>query len=157
MDPGTILAVSTAAVKVLSLLFKYFSDAKDAVEDVKRLSDQVENIRGLFLEMEALAQGPDAAKLTASGKALAATSQSLSDIKELMEKLNPKTTHRAMKRMGVRALKWPFTKKQVDDYIKRLESHKISLIFALNLDSTYVFGFHWTRITTDGHPQCSDF
>ncbi|MCJ1346681.1 hypothetical protein MMC31_004899, partial [Peltigera leucophlebia] len=105
IDPGTILAVSTAAVQVLSILFKYFSDAKDAVEDVKSLSDQVENIRGIFLEIEELAKGPDAAKLPASGRALTAIKQSLSDIEELVEKLNPKTAHRAMKKMGFRALK----------------------------------------------------
>ena len=135
MDPGTIIAVITAAGKLLSILFKYVSDAKDAVEGVKRLSDQVDIIRSLLLEIGALAKASNAAELPASSMALTAIRQSLSDI-ELVEKLNPKTSQKTMRKMRFRALKWPFTKEQVAEYIRRLESDKGSLILALQADST---------------------
>ena len=41
-----------------------------------------------------------------------------------------------MKKLGVRALKWPFDKNEVDEYINRLERHKSIIIAALEMDQT---------------------
>lgn len=136
MDPGTIVGVVTASRTILSLLSTYFSDVKDAREDVKRFSKEVEDIHSILQKVEAIAKGPDAARQPGSGPALTAIEQSFSHIKELEEKLNPKTRQKIMKRVGLRALKWPFTKEQVTDYITKLERCKSSLNLALNADQT---------------------
>lgn len=132
MDPGTILAAVTTSATVIRLISKYYSGVKNAREEVKRFSASVEEIHNVLQKVQALAKGPDAARLPASDPAVAAIEQSLREITELEEQLNPKM----MRRVGLRALKWPFTSKQTDEYITNLERRKAMLSLALNADQT---------------------
>lgn len=136
MDPGTIIAVATTATTILSLLSKYVQDVKNAQEDVERLLKQIEDIHSLLLRIEKIAKSPDSAKLPALEKSFTAIKKTFSDIQELVEKLKPKTSQRLMSKVGLRALKWPFTKEQMANYIARLESEKTSLNLAFQTDST---------------------
>lgn len=136
MDPGTIIAVATMATTILSLLSKYVQDVKNAQEDVERLLKQIEDIHSLLLRIEKIAKSPDSAKLPALEKSFTAIKKTFSDIQELVEKLKPKTSQRLMSKVGLRALKWPFTKEQMANYIARLESEKTSLTLAFQTDLT---------------------
>lgn len=136
MDPGTILAAVTTSATVITLISRYYSGVKNAREDVKRFSASVEEIHNVLQKVQALAKGPDAARLPASDPAVAAIEQSLREITELEEQLNPKMRGKMMRRVGLRALKWPFTSKQMDEYITNLERRKAMLSLALNADQT---------------------
>lgn len=136
MDPGTILAAVTTSATVITLISRYYSGVKNAREDVKHFSASVEEIHSVLQKVQALASGPNAAKLRASDPAVAAIEQSLHEIMELEEQLNPKMGGKMMRRVGLRALKWPFTSKQMDEYITRLERRKAMLSLALNADQT---------------------
>lgn len=136
MDPGTILAAVTTSATVITLISRYYSGVKNAREDVKRFSASVEEIYSVLQKVQALASGPNGAKLRASDPAVAAIEQSLHEIMELEEQLNPKMGGKMMRRVGLRALKWPFTSKQMDEYITRLERRKAMLSLALNADQT---------------------
>lgn len=136
MDPGTIIAIATTATTILSLLSKYVQDVKNAQEDVERLLKQIEDIHSLLLDIEKIAKSPDSAKLPALEKSFTAIKKTFSDIQEFVEKLKPKTSQRLMSKVGLRALKWPFTKEQMANYIARLESEKTTLILAFQKDST---------------------
>lgn len=136
MDPGTILAAVTTSATVITLISRYYSSVKNAREDVKRFSASVEEIHSVLQKVQALASGPNVAKLPALDPAVAAIEQSLREITELEDQLNPKMGGKMMRRVGLRALKWPFTSKQMDEYITRLERRKAMLSLALNADQT---------------------
>ena len=105
MDPGTILAAVTTSATVITLISRYYSGVKNAREDVKRLSASVEEIHSVLQKVQALASGPNAAKLPALDPAVAAIEQSLREITELEEQLNPKMGRKMMRSVGLRALK----------------------------------------------------
>lgn len=136
MDPGTILAAVTTSATVITLISRYYSGVKNAREDVKRFSTSVEEIHSVLQKVQALAKGPEAARLPASDPAVAAIEHSLREIKELEYQLNPKMGGKMMRRVGRRALKWPFTSKQMDEHITKLERRKALLSLALNADQT---------------------
>lgn len=136
MDPGTILAAVTTSATVITLISRYYSGVKNAREDVKRFSASVEEIHSILQKVQALARGADAARLPVSDPAVAAIEQSLREITELEDQLNPKMGGKMMRRVGLRALKWPLTSKQMDEYITKLERRKAMLILALNADQT---------------------
>lgn len=136
MDPGTILAAVTTSATVITLISGYYSGVKNARGDVKRFSASVEEIHSILKKVQALASGPDAARLPASDLAIAAVEQSLREIRELEDQLNPKMGGKMMRRVGLRALKWPLTSKQMDEHITRLERRKAMLSIALNADQT---------------------
>ena len=134
MDPGTILAVSTASLKVSTLLWKYYSDVKDAKDDIQRLAREAEAFRQILEKLKTLGQGQSQTRLLATSSFIEAMQQSLSIFKKLEERLDPGTGTKAMRRFGIRALKWPLTRNEVDKLVKNLEGFKATLSLVLSHD-----------------------
>lgn len=134
MDPGTALAVTTISGKFLSIIWKYYMDVDGAQSEIKLLANELEYSHNLMQEFQQLAGKSSKLPLTAS---LDATiEQALSDLKTLESRLDPKTGAKAMRRLGKRALKWPFTKGEVEQWITRFQRLKETANLALNADQT---------------------
>ena len=136
MDPGTAIAVAQISAKVLSLIAKYYSGVKNAKTDIERLEVEVKALRDVLQRMQELARRPDGTKLSALPSCLTAIQQSYDDVTTLESKLNPGKRQKTMHRTGLRALMWPLTSKEVDEYITRLERQKSALNLALSTDTT---------------------
>lgn len=134
MEPGTILAVVTTSAAALTHLAHYYSDVKGARQDRERLFEEVRALHDVLENVQGLANGPNASKVPLLSSYIKASCSP--DIEELEAKLNPGKGRRAMKKVGFRALKWPFDKKEVDKYINRLERHKSTISAALGIDQT---------------------
>jgi hypothetical protein len=61
----------------------------------------------------------------------------MADLERLEKKLAPNPVRTAMRRYGVRALKWPFTSKDVDQLLAGLERHEKNMLLGLQVDQTY--------------------
>lgn len=133
MEPGTIIAVVTTSAKVLSLITEYYLDVKGARQDQERLRKEVKALHHVLENVQKLAEGPNASKVRNLSSYIEKCSP---DIKDLETKLNPGKRGKAMKKLGVRALKWPFDKKEVDEHIIILERHKSTISVALEIDQT---------------------
>lgn len=134
MDPGTILAVVTASATVLNCITKYYLDVKDARQDRERLHKEIEALHHVLKKVQNLAEGPNADKVPCLSSSV--KESCFLDIKNLETKLDPGKGRKAMKKLGVRALKWPFDKNEVNGYINKLERHKNTIIAALGMDQT---------------------
>ncbi|KAI9764068.1 MAG: hypothetical protein M1840_008872 [Geoglossum simile] len=55
-------------------------------------------------------------------------------LEELNRRLEPSNTRKVMSRLGARALKWPFTSKEVEKIVANLERYKQTLSLALQVD-----------------------
>ena len=132
MDPGTILAVVTTSATVLSQITKYYLDVKGARHDRERLHKEVEALHHVLENVQNLAKGSNASKLPNLSSYLKESCSP--DIKNLETKLDPQKGQKAMMKLGFRALKWPFDKNEVDEYINRLERHKSTIIAILEMD-----------------------
>ena len=138
MDLGTAIAVGQVSAKILSILWKYYSEVKDAKGDVTRLADEIQDFHNVMQKLlELLEKDPMVAKVPASATLITTIEHSLSDINVLERKLDPGTGAKVMKRVGKRTLKWPFTKKEVDDWVTRFQRLKGTLNLALNADQAY--------------------
>lgn len=138
MDPGTAIAVIDLSAKVLSLISKYYSDVKHAKSDIERLSSEIHGLNVVFQKVQELIQKSSLAKnLPTSASLKQPTEQALIDVKELESKLDPGTGGKMMRRVGKRALKWPLAKKEVNDWVAKLERHKTLINLALTTDQRY--------------------
>jgi Fungal N-terminal domain of STAND proteins len=133
MEPGTILTVITTSAKVLSLITEYSSDVKGARQDQERVHKEVKALHHVLESVHELAKGPNTSKFPILSSYIAECSP---DIEALKTRLDPGKRGRAMKKLGVRALKWPFDKKEVDKHINTLERHKNTISAALSIDQT---------------------
>ncbi|KAL8725583.1 MAG: hypothetical protein Q9181_006365 [Wetmoreana brouardii] len=137
MDPGTAIAIGQVSAKVLSIIWKYYSDVKDAKGNIHSLANELQDLHDVTLKVQGLLQNqPADVNMTTSVTLARTLEQTLLDIKDLEHKLDPGTGDKLMKRVGRRALKWPFAKKDVDEWIAKLQRFKSTLSLALNADQT---------------------
>ena len=134
MDPGTILSVIEITAKVISLIAKYYSKVKDAKTDIEQLRRKMLAYQNVLQSVHELIRREGPARLpTASVQVV---EESRNDITEIEAKLDPGHRQKAMRRVGLTALKWPFTSKEVNGLVAKLEKYMAALNFALNVDQT---------------------
>lgn len=137
MDPGTAIATGQVSAKVLSIIWKYYSEVKDAKSNITYLANEIQDFHDVMQRFGELLQKESiVAKAPASASLVTTIEQSLLDIKMLKSKLDPGTGAKVMKRVGKRALKWPFTKKEANEWVTRFQRLKATVNLALNADQT---------------------
>ncbi|KAM5350179.1 hypothetical protein ACJ41O_006684 [Fusarium nematophilum] len=135
---ASLIAVVHSSAKVASLCFHYYRNIKNAKDDIDRLQQEATNLKKASESAQLLLKGPNGAKLEASQELMVAAKDSLSQLRELEQVLSPGTARKAMSRVGLRALKWPFQNKDIEKIAQGLGrcTHAISL--GLQVDNTAV-------------------
>ncbi|KAL8296246.1 hypothetical protein RB600_001638 [Gaeumannomyces tritici] len=135
---ASAIAVIDLAAKVGALCFQYSLAVKDAKEDIERFRQQIEALKTIAEGAQRLLQ--DGARLETSQNlrdALANTHSQLDPIRTKLEKkLNKGRTGQVMRRIGLRALTWPFEAKDVDKIIANLQRDQDTISAALQIDQT---------------------
>ncbi|KAL8989420.1 MAG: hypothetical protein Q9177_001692 [Variospora cf. flavescens] len=134
MDPGTAIAIGQVSAKVVSIIWKYYSDVKDAESNITFLANEIQDFRNVVQRLQDLLQR--SSKFSVSAALETTITQALTDINTLETKLDPGTRAKAMRRLGKRALKWPFSKKEVDEWVLRFQRFKATVNLALNTNQT---------------------
>ena len=139
---ASTIAVVKLAAMVVSLCLEYSSAVKNARADIERLRQHTDSLKTTVEGAQKLLQGPRGARLETSQKlheALNNTHSQLGDITTKLEvKLHTGRKAKAMRSLGLRALKWPFESKDVDKIIANLQRDQASFSAALQIDQTYV-------------------
>ncbi|KAF4534641.1 Vegetative incompatibility protein HET-E-1 [Lasiodiplodia theobromae] len=144
MDPGTGLAVFELSLKVAKLCWEYYHKVKSAKSEIERLKGEVDRLKAPLEAAEKLLKRPNGQRLQATQSLSSALQGCEAQLKELETKLETKLEdtlkhgkrQKAMRRLGLRALKWPLESKDVDAIIATLEKHRNELSHALQIDQT---------------------
>jgi hypothetical protein len=137
---ANIIAVIELSAKVASLCAEYSTAVKNARSDIKRLQNELSNLEAVLLGARKLLDGTDGPQLRTTVQLKGALDEASSDLQKLSmkmeEKLNVGSSRKAMRRFGIRAIKWPFESKDVDNIIHNLDKHRATLSTALIVDNT---------------------
>ena len=133
---ANVIAVVDISAKIASLCFQYSVAVKNAKEDIGRLQRKVNDIKDVLGEVQHLLDGRDKTRLSATNKLLDSLKECFLQLEELKTQLEPGNTRKAMSRFGVRALKWPFTSKEVEKIVVSLERYEQTFSLALQADQT---------------------
>ena len=135
---ASIIAVIDLSAKVASLCFQYSAAVKNARSDVERLQGELERLKTALEGAQRLLKSPNGERLqTSQGlcDGLNDCSSQLSQLGSRLEKkLNRGAARKAMSRIGLRALKWPFESKEFDSIINNLERYRDTLSVGLAVD-----------------------
>ncbi|KAL8903300.1 MAG: hypothetical protein Q9207_004013 [Kuettlingeria erythrocarpa] len=134
MDPGTAIAVATLSAKVASTVWEYYKNLQGAREEIKSLANELQELEHLMQKFQDLVSS--SSKLTVSATLDAAIKQALLDLETLESKLVPEKKAKPMRLFGKRALKWPFAKSEVEQWVTRFQRLKDTANLALNTDQT---------------------
>jgi hypothetical protein len=131
---ASVIAVVDVSAKVASLCFQYAVAVKDAKNEIERLQKTINNIKHVLEHVAQLLEKQS--QLQTSHKLLDSVEECRGQLIELTVQLEPRKTRKAMQRFGMRALKWPFTSKQVDKIVASLEKYQQTFNLALQVDQT---------------------
>jgi hypothetical protein len=133
---ASVIAVIDISAKIAALCFQYSIAVKDAKSDIERIERKVSDIKRVLKSIKKLLDGPRTARLSATHSLFKSLQQCLLELQELEKVLKPGKTRKTMSRFGVRALKWPFTSKQVESIISSMEGYEQTFTLALQVDQT---------------------
>jgi hypothetical protein len=133
---ASVIAVIDLSAKITALCFQYSIAVKDAKNDIERIQKKVDDIKHIVESIKNLLDGPHKAQLSTTHGLFKPLKQCLQQLELLKQQLEPGNTRKAMSRFGVRALKWPFTSKQVENTVSSLEGYERSFTLALQVDQT---------------------
>jgi hypothetical protein len=133
---ASVIAVIDLSAKITALCFQYSIAVKDAKNDIERIQKKVDDIKHIVESIKNLLDGPHKAQLSTAHGLFKSLKQCLQQLEQLKQQLEPGNTRKAMSRFGVRALKWPFTSKQVENTVSSLEGYERSFTLALQVDQT---------------------
>jgi hypothetical protein len=124
---ASVIAIIDVSAKITALCFQHSIAIKDVKNDIQRIEKKVGDIKELL-------DGPHKARLSTTHGLFKSLEQCLRDLEKLKEELEPGKTRKAMSRFGVRALKWPFTSKQVEKIVSCMEGYQLTFTLALQVD-----------------------
>ncbi|KAL5614412.1 uncharacterized protein BROUX77_000249 [Berkeleyomyces rouxiae] len=133
-----ILSVIDLSLKVGSLCMKYAKDVKDAKDDINRLYEEVNNLHRVSKQVETLVASPKGQRLQSSRELDNVLKSSGTKLSGLKQKLEPKSTQKALSRIGLRALKWPFKRGEIESSIQEIQRYRETVSLALQVDTAEV-------------------
>ncbi|KAH4913625.1 hypothetical protein HBH73_255170 [Parastagonospora nodorum] len=135
---SSVIAVIDISTKIALLCFQYSTAVKDTKDDIERVQRKVGDITHILEKIKQLLDSQDKALLSTTQDLFSSLEQCREELKSLEAKLAPGKTRKTMSRFGFRALKWPFTSKQVNKVVLNLERHEQTFSLALQVDQTAV-------------------
>src|SRR4051812_11175285 len=117
---ASVIAVIQISGGFFDLCRTYYLEARDARKDIKRLRDEVTTLQDVLTSVADLAEAPGSAKLLILGllnQPDGPLQQCGTELEVLATKLEICQGKDKMKQFGLRALKWPFSRKDTDKAI----------------------------------------
>jgi hypothetical protein len=149
---ASVIAVVELAAKVASLCVDYSCAVKHARADIERLRQRTDSLKATLEGTQRLLERPDGARLATSQKLREALSNTSSRLGKIATRLEEKLNRaKAMRRIGLRALMWPFESKDIDKIVEDLRRDQDTLSAALQVDQTYVLDTP-TCLALTSHP-----
>ena len=116
----------------------YIHEVENARDEILTLQRTITGIQRTLQNLEKLIQSNDKKALTSSSQLASNITDCFSDLRTLEARLDPGKGKKLMKKVGLRALKWPMKRGEVESVIQNLEKYKSSFLLSLQVDQTYV-------------------
>jgi hypothetical protein len=136
---ASVIAVIQLTGSLVKLCGGYLREVKDAREEILTLQKVIAGLQGTLQDLQKLLQSDNANALPTSSGLVSNITDCLSDLQALEMRLDPGTGRRLMQKVGLRALKWPLKRTEVEGVTKNLERYKSSFLLSLQVDQTYVY------------------
>lgn len=135
-EAASIIAVAQITAEVVKLCGGYLSDVSDARQEVQQMHSRVSALHNVLEQAQRLLGDSKSNRLPMSTSILGSLNQCMSELQGLRTRLNPGKTQKGMRRLGLRALKWPFPKTEVERILKMLDGYTTTFNVALLTDQT---------------------
>lgn len=141
---SSVIAVIQVSSQIFDLCRTYYLNVKDARKDIEQLRNEITALQDALVNVVDLADSSNSSSL----KSIDLISQEGGPVEQchleltaLALRLDPGGQKSEMRAFGLRALKWPFTSKEIGKVMASIGRHKSTFILALTTDQTWVSRF----------------
>lgn len=135
---ASVIAVIQLTASLVKLCGSYMQEVKNARDEILTLQRAIAGLQGSLQNLQILLQSSDGNALSTS-RLVSDITNCLSDLRALDARLDPGKGKKLMRKVGIRALKWPMKREDVDGVIQNVERYKSSFLLSLQVDQTYVY------------------
>jgi hypothetical protein len=136
---ASVIAVIQLTGSLVKLCGGYIQEVKDAQDEIFTLQRAITGLQGTLQDLQKFLQSNDGKALPTSSRLVSNITDCLSDLRTLEARIDPGKGKKLMKKVGLRALKWPLKRAEVEGVIQNLERYKSSFLLSLQVDQTYVY------------------
>jgi DNA-binding transcriptional MerR regulator len=133
---ASVIAIIDLSVKVAKLCLQYSTAVRNAKADITRLQTRLSDLGASLEGVKELLDDRNDQALATSRKLVDSLDGCTSELAQLQSRLDPGKARMAMRRFGLRALKWPFDGKEVSGIVSNLEYYKQTIMLCLQVDQT---------------------
>jgi hypothetical protein len=135
---ASVIAVIQLTGSLVKLCGGYIREVRNAGEEILTLQRAITGLQDILQDLYNNLQMNNAKALPTSSRLPSDITACLSDLQALEAKLDPGKGKKLVGRIGLRALKWPLKRTEVEDLTQNLERYKSSFLLSLQVDQTYV-------------------
>lgn len=133
---ASVIAVIQLTGSLVKICGTYIHEVKHARDDIVKLQWKIASLQGILQDLRKFLQGRGDTTLPTSSRLVSDINACLLDLQALEETTNPGRKKNVIKRLGVRALKWPLKHPEVEEIVQNLERYKSSFTLSLQIDQT---------------------
>lgn len=133
---ASIISIVELSAKVGKLCVQYSTTARNARADITWLQGRLKDLNVCLEAAQRLLSDPKNTALATSRSLIDSLNVCETELAEVRDRLDPGSARKAMRRFGLRALKWPFESKEISTVILNLEHYKQTITLCLQVDQT---------------------
>ncbi|KAH8652834.1 hypothetical protein BGZ61DRAFT_541845 [Ilyonectria robusta] len=131
---ASVIAIIDLSAKVAVLCLDYSTAVGNARADITRLRSRLYHLGTTLQGVRHLLDDPSSQALATSRRLVDSVDACTSELAQSQSRLDPGKARKAMRRFGIRALKWPFDSKEVSDIVSNLERYERTITLDLQID-----------------------
>jgi predicted RNase H-like nuclease (RuvC/YqgF family) len=135
---ASVIAVIQLTGSLVKLCGGYIQEVRNAREEILTLQRAITGLHDTIKDLQKNLQENKAKSLSTSSRLPSDITACLSDLQALEARLDPGKGKTLMRKIGLRALKWPLKRMEVEGLTQNLERYKSSFLLSLQVDQTYV-------------------
>ncbi|QPC57801.1 hypothetical protein HYE67_000032 [Fusarium culmorum] len=133
---ASVIAIIDLSAKVATLCFQYSTAVGNARADFAHLQSRLNDLDACLRGVHRVLHGPNNQALPISRELIDSLDGCKSELAQVQNRLDPGKARKTMRRLGLRALKWPFDSKEVSGIVANLERYKQTIMLCLQVDQT---------------------
>ncbi|KAI2791664.1 hypothetical protein POX_c04530 [Penicillium oxalicum] len=135
---ASVIAVIQLTGSIVKLCGGYIQEVKAARDEIITLQQAIAGLQGTLQDLHKLLQSNDGMALPTSSRLVSNIADCLADLRALEAKLDPGKGKKLMRKVGLRALKWPLKRADLEGVIQNLEKYNSLFLLSLQVDQTFL-------------------
>jgi hypothetical protein len=138
MDPlscaASVIAVVQLTDRIVQVCGRYLGSVMNAREDIQQLQERVAALAQVLRSLVELLRGPHSTRLPVTSEMASNIAMCSSMLTKLKGRIDPERRQSRMRRLGLRACKWPLNRSEFKGSLDELERYVTTFGMSLQVD-----------------------